>query len=192
MRRRQQPSSTKYLLHKNLFVLTVGSDLASQLLNGISLHQLALDEAISFCKANDAELIEVSAEELLPVLKLKDFDVVVIHDELRPLVSASQMQRTFDALGKFDAVRATMAFTETIKSLDSEHRLNETIDREKVRRISSPEVIKRSAINFSGSTTTWSVPLINGVRTTQVEADPQGIRVNNLQELKMLEALAQL
>ena len=128
----------------------------------------------------------------LPILKSKEFDVVIIHDELRPLVTASHMQRAFDALGQFDAVRATMAFTETIKSLDSEHRLNETIDREKVRRISSPEVIKRSAIDFQGIATTWSVPLVKGVKTTQVEADPQGIRANNLQELKMLEALAQL
>ncbi|MFM1757466.1 MAG: 2-C-methyl-D-erythritol 4-phosphate cytidylyltransferase [Actinomycetota bacterium] len=177
---------------KTLFVLIVGSDLASQLLNGISLHQLALDEAISFSKANNAEFIEVRREELLDTLKRKEFDLVVIHDELLPLVSINQMQRTYEQIGDFAAIRPTMAFTETIKSLDSDHRLNQTIDREKVRRISSPEVIKKSAIDFDGELTTWSVPLNTGVKTSQIESDPAGIRVNNLPEIKMLAALAQL
>ena len=180
------------MLNKNLVVLTVGSDLASQLINGITLHQLALGEALSFSKAIGAQFMEIKSDELLATLQNLDFDVVVIHDELRPLVSQAQMKRTFDALGDFDAVRPTMAFTETIKSLDSEHRLNETIDREKVRRISSPDVIKRSAIDFAGKVGTWSVPLIAGAKTSQIESDPQGIRVNNLSELKMLAALAQL
>ena len=177
---------------KTLIVLTVGSELASQLLNGISLHQLALGEAKSFSKAIGAELIEVKSEALLETLRNSEFEQVVIHDELRPLVSQAQMQRTFDALADFDAVRPTMAFTETIKSLDENQRLNETIDREKVRRISSPEVIRKSAIDFQGQITTWSVPLKAGAKTSQIESEPQGIRVNNLPELKMLAALAQL
>ena len=90
------------------------------------------------------------------------------------------------------AIRPTMAFTETIKSLDSEHRLNQTIDREKVRRISSPEVIRKSAIDFGGAIGTWTLPLINGAKTSEIESEPQGIRVNNPEELKMLEALLQL
>jgi hypothetical protein len=177
---------------KTLFVLIVGSDLASQLLNGISLHQLAFDEATSFSKANKAELIEVKREDLLETIKNREFDLVVIHDELVPLVSSEQMQRTFDEIGQFAAIRPTMAFTETIKSVDSNHRLNQTIDREKVRRISSPEVIKKSAIDFDGEITTWSVPLIAGAETSQIESNPAGMRVNNLAEIKMLAALAQL
>ena len=177
---------------KTLIALTVGSDLASQLLNGTALHQLALDEALSVSKEIGAELIEVKSENLLQTLKDKDFDLVVIHDELRPLVSRAQIKKTIESLGDFDAIRPTMAFTETIKSLDSEHRLNQTIDREKVRRISSPEVIRKSAIDFDGAIGTWTLPLINGAKTSEIESEPQGIRVNNPEELKMLEALLQL
>ena len=177
---------------KTLIALTVGSDLASQLLNGTALHQLALDEALSVSKEIGAELIQVKPEELLQTLKDKDFDLVVIHDELRPLVSKVQIKKTIDSLAEFDAIRPTMAFTETIKSLDAEHRLNQTIDREKVRRISSPEVIRKAAIDFDGSIGTWSVPLIDNAKTAEIESEPQGIRVNNLEELKMLEALLQL
>lgn len=177
---------------KTLVVLTVGSELASQLLNGISLHQLALGEAKSFSNSVGAEFIEVDSKALLETLKVKDFDQVVIHDELRPLVSQAQLQRTFEALGDFDAVRPTLAFTETIKAIDENQRLNQTIDREKVRRISSPEVIRKSAIDFQGQINTWSVPLKTGAKISQIESEPQGIRVNNLPELKMLAALAQL
>ena len=178
--------------NKTLVLLTVGSELASQLLNGISLHQLALGEAKSFSKAIGAELIEVKSEALLETLKISEFEQVLIHDELRPLVSQAQMQRTFDALADFDAVRPTMAFTETIKSLDAEHRLNQTIDREKVRRISSPEVIAKAAIDFAGQISTWSLPLKPNTQTVQIESDPRGIRVNNSEEIKILEALLQL
>lgn len=177
---------------KTLIALTVGSDLASQLLNGTALHQLALDEALSVSNDIGAELIKVKSEELLQTLKDKDFDLVVIHDELRPLVSKVQIKKTIDSLADFDAIRPTMAFTETIKSLDAEHRLNQTIDREKVRRISSPEVIRKAAIDFHGTIGTWRVPLIANAKTAEIESEPQGIRVNNPEELKMLEALLQL
>ena len=180
------------MVSKKLFCLIVGSDLASQLLNGYSLHQLALGDALAFSKAIGAELIEVKREDLISTLQSKEFDVVIIHDELLPLVSSDQMQRTFDELGQAGAVRPTMAFTETIKSLDAEHRLNQTIDREKVRRISSPEVITKAAIDFAGQISTWSLPLKPNTQTVQIESDPQGIRVNSSEEIKILEALLQL
>jgi 2-C-methyl-D-erythritol 4-phosphate cytidylyltransferase len=85
-----------------------------------------------------------------------------------------------------------MPFTETLKVVGPDQRLEATIDRDSVRRISSPEVIRKSAINFGGKATTWSVPLINGYQSCEVAADPQGIRINNGEELKMLEALLQL
>ena len=177
-------------------LVTVDSALVEELLNGVSLHQLALGEAITFSKANNGEVIEVNRSELLERIKTldsqSDSDVIVIHDALRPLVSAAQFQRTFDALGDLDAIRPTMAFTETIKSLDSEHRLNETIDREKVRRISSPEVIKRGAIDFGGRATTWSVPLKAGSKFGEVQADAESIRINCTEELQLISAFLQL
>ena len=173
-------------------ILCIDSPLVEELLNGVSLHQLALGEAITFSKANSAELIEVKRSELLERIKDLDTDVIVIHDALRPLVTAAQFQRAYDALDGLDAVRPTMAFTETIKSLDDERRLNLTIDREKVRRISSPEVIKRSAVDFDGAITTWSVPLKNGAKVGEVEADPESIRINSVEELRFLKALTEL
>lgn len=178
-------------------LLVADSPLVRELLNKVSLHQLALDEAISFSNENSGQLIEVDSDSLLETIKNLDSEIIVIHDALRPLVSAKQMQRTLDALGEFDAVRPTMAFTETIKSLDADNYLNQTIDREKVRRISGPEVIRKSAIDFDCSNSdkksrSWSVPLIAGAKVNEVAADPESIRINSVAELRYMNALLTL
>ena len=192
MRKRPQPSSTKFLRHKLSVILNVDSALADQQLAGISLFNRALSEATQFAEAHGADVVVIKDGTLQEHLPKIDAEIFVIHDALRPLVTAAQMQRTLDALGNCHAVRATMAFTETLKLVGSDGRLNATIDRDSVRRISSPEVIRKSAINFGGKLTTWSVPLINGYESCEVESDPQGIRINNSEELRMLEALLQV
>ncbi|MGI9198902.1 MAG: 2-C-methyl-D-erythritol 4-phosphate cytidylyltransferase [Candidatus Nanopelagicaceae bacterium] len=172
--------------------LIIDNPLAKKLLNGVSLHQLALDEANSFCERNNAKLIEVTQSNLLGAIKESGAEIVVIHDALRPLVSAVQFQRTFDALADSDAVRPTMAFTETIKALDEQGRLDQTIDREKVRRLSSPEIIKVSAIDFGGATNYWSVPLKAGAKLAEVSADPESVRINSESELAVMNAFLAL
>ena len=192
MRKRQRPSSTKFLPHKLSVILNVDSDLADQQLAGISIFDRALSEATQFASNNGADVVVVKDGNLQEHLQKIDAEIFVIHDALRPLVTAAQMQRTYEALGNCHAVRATMAFTETLKSVGADGRLEATIDRDSVRRISSPEVIRKDAINFGGKVTTWSVPLINGYESCEVESDAQGIRINNQAELKVLEALLQV
>jgi 2-C-methyl-D-erythritol 4-phosphate cytidylyltransferase len=192
MRKRQQPSSTKFLPHKLSVILNVDSALADQHLAGISLLSRAQSEATKFANNNGAELFVIKSENLLAQLKDIDSEIFVIHDVLRPLVTAEQMQRTYDALGNCQAARATMAFTETLKTVGIDGRLEATIDRDSVRRISSPEVIRKDAINFGGKMTTWSVPLINSFTSCEVESDAHGIRINSQPELKVLEALLQV
>ena len=192
MRKRLRPSSTKFLPHKLSVILIVDSALADQQLAGISLFDRALSEATQFAEKNDADVVVINDGALQDHLSKIDSEIFVIHDALRPLVTAEQMQRTYDALGDCHAVRATMAFTETLKTVGGDGRLEATIDRDSVRRISSPEVIRKSAINFGGKITTWSLPLINGYKSCEVESNPQGIRINNAAELRMLEALLQV
>ena len=192
MRKRQRPSSTKFLPHKLSVILNVDSDLADQLLRGISLFDRSLSEATQFATNNGADVVIIKDGKFEEHLQKIDAEIFVIHDALRPLVTAAQMQRTYEALGNCHAARAAMAFTETLKSVGIDGRLEATIDRDSVRRISSPEVIRKAAINFGGKVTTWSVPLINGYESCEVESDAQGIRINNLAELKILEALLQV
>jgi 2-C-methyl-D-erythritol 4-phosphate cytidylyltransferase len=173
-------------------VLNVDSALAESKLANVSLFDRAFSETTKFASNNGAEVIVIKDGKLQEHLQKIDAEIFVIHDALRPLVTAAQMQRTYEALGKCDASRATMAFTETLKTVGADGRLEATIDRDSVRRISSPEVIRKSAINFGGKLTTWSVPLVNGYESCEVESDAQGIRINNQEELKVLEALLQV
>ena len=53
-------------------ILCIDSPLVEELLNGVSLHQLALGEAITFSKANNGEVIEVNRSELLERIKTLD------------------------------------------------------------------------------------------------------------------------
>ena len=50
-------------------LVTVDSALVEEILNGVSLHQLALSEAITFSEANNGEVIEVNRSELLERIK---------------------------------------------------------------------------------------------------------------------------
>lgn len=178
--------------HKLSVILNVDSPLANQQLAGISLFDRALSEATQFAEKNGADVVVVRNGALQSEIKNIDAEIFVINDSLRPLVTAAQMQRTLDGLGECDAARATMAFTETLKSVGPNNRLEATIDRDSVRRISGPEVVRKAAINFGGKVSTWSLPLVNGFKSCEVESDPSGIRVNNEEELKLLEALLRL
>ena len=126
--------------------------------------------------------------ELAAAVKDLDFEIIAIHDAQRPLTRGAQFHRTLEGLFGCDAVRPSMAFTETLKSLTQEQVLNQTIDRTKVRRISSPEIIRRSVIDFDGTESTWALPLIDSARLSQVEADPESLRINTIEELTLMEA----
>ena len=129
--------------------------------------------------------------ELAKAIEPLDFEMVAIHDSQRPLTRSAQFHRTLEGLFGCDAVRPTMAFTETLKAINEQSELTHTIDRTKVRRVSSPEIIRRSVIDFSGSESTnsnWSLPLLPETRFSEVEADPESLRINSSDEVTLMEA----
>jgi 2-C-methyl-D-erythritol 4-phosphate cytidylyltransferase len=118
-------------------------------------------------------------------------DVVAIHDSQRPLTTIAQFQAAFDALtDDVDAVRPVAPFTETLKAVDAHGNIVETIDRTSMMRISTPEIIRVSAIDFDGNSSTWSVPLTSGAKITTVAAEPESLRVNSLAENHLAALLA--
>lgn len=197
-------------------LVTVYSPVAYQSLNGTDLITSAMRTANTFCKETSlpsklyivAEDInaaryatrnlsfEFGEIECLPSIPLAlanaikdlDFDIVAVHDAQRPLTRSTQFHRTLEGLFGCDAVRPTMAFTETLKAVNPERHLTHTIDRTKVRRVSSPEIIRREVIDFKGQPNTWSLPLIEKTRYSEVEADPESLRINNIDEVTLMEA----
>jgi len=126
--------------------------------------------------------------ELVKAVEPLDFEIIALHDAQRPLTRSAQFHRTLEGLFGCDAVRPSMAFTETLKEINNQSILTQTIDRTKVRRISTPEIIRRSVIDFAGAHSFWMLPLITEARLSQVEADPESLRINSAEEITLMEA----
>lgn len=131
-----------------------------------------------------------SPASLAAALKVaQPFDLVSIHDSQRPLTRTHQFHRTVEALiGDVDAVRPAAAFTETLKAVTPDEMIEKTIDRTSMLRISTPEIIRYSAIDFGGAGSTWFVPLKSDAKTAVVDADPESLRVNSVAEIALMES----
>ena len=197
-------------------VVTVDSDIAYQSLNDQNLISAALIAANEFCletslpnklyvAASDVEKVRKATEnlsfdfleikcnpsnpvELAAAIKDLDFEIIAIHDAQRPLTRSQQFHRALEGLFGCDAVRPTMAFTETLKAINDQSHLTHTIDRTKVRRVSSPEIIRRTVIDFDGQSDGWALPLLPEARLSEVEADPESLRINSADEVTLMEA----
>ena len=126
-------------------IVTVGSPVVYQSLDGENLLTAALSAAYAFCKetslpnklyvaASDIDVVreatkdltfefsEIKAEpnQLASAIKDLDFEMVAIHDAQRPLTRSAQFHRTLEGLFGCDAVRPTMAFTETLKAINGQ------------------------------------------------------------------------
>jgi len=121
--------------------------------------------------------------------KARQFDLLAIHDSQRPLTRTAQFHRTVEQLiGEVDAIRPAGAFTETLKAVTDDEKIERTIDRTSMLRISSPEMIRFSAIDFDHHESTWFVPLKAEARTATVDADPESLRVNSAAEIALMES----
>jgi 2-C-methyl-D-erythritol 4-phosphate cytidylyltransferase len=123
-------------------------------------------------------------------LRDAEVDLVMIHDSQRPLTNQAQFERVYAALvGGIDAVRPVSPFTETLKSIDASNFIDETIDRNSMMRVSTPELIRYSAIDFGADASTWFVPLTKIAKTAVVEADPDSARINSEKEIELMSYL---
>lgn len=116
-------------------------------------------------------------------------EAFIIHDASRPLTSPDQFSRIVEALtNSVDAVRPAIAFTETLKIIESDSLIKETLDRTSVRRISTPELIRTSSIDSGSKDCGWFLPLKKDARTEHVEGTPEALRINSVGERDLLES----
>ena len=128
--------------------------------------------------------------DLADALRGAEVDLVMIHDSQRPLTNQAQFERVYAALvSGIDAVRPVSPFTETLKSIDASNFIDETIDRNSMMRVSTPELIRYSAIDFGAVASTWFVPLTKNAKTAVVEADPDSARINSEKEIELMSYL---
>ncbi len=114
-------------------------------------------------------------------------DLVMIHDSQRPLTQQGQFERVFGALTTdIDAVRPVSPFTETLKSINADNFIDQTIDRTSMMRISTPEIVRFNAIDFDATESTWFVPLKSSAKSAVVDADADSARINSEKEIELM------
>ena len=147
-------------------------------------HNIAdLNCEVLICDPNSPASLAAALKQSTP------FNLVAIHDSQRPLTRTTQFHRTLEALiGDVDAVRPAAAFTETLKAVTPDQMIEKTIDRTSMLRISTPEIIRLSAIDFEGAGSTWFVPLKSDAKRATVDADPESLRVNSEAEIALMES----
>ena len=139
---------------------------------------------ILICEPNSPASLAAALKDSKPC------DLVAIHDSQRPLTRTNQFHRTVEGLiGDVDAVRPAAAFTETLKAVTPDQMIERTIDRTSMQRISTPEMIRFSAIDFDSQSSTWFVPLVNGAKIATVDADAASARINTEKEIELMSYL---
>jgi hypothetical protein len=117
-------------------------------------------------------------------------DLVMIHDSQRALTTAAQFDRVVQALTPgIDAVRPVSAFTETLKSIGTDQHIEATIDRNSMKKISTPELIRYGAIDFQGTSSTWFLPIKTDAHIATVDADSESARINSEKEINSMNHL---
>jgi hypothetical protein len=158
-------------------------------------HLAIAGSAADLAKVSDIDCEKIVCDpnkpgDLAGALRNADIDLVMIHDSQRPLTNQAQFERVYAALvGPIDAVRPVSPFTETLKSIDANNFIDETIDRNSMMRVSTPELIRYSAIDFAAVASTWFVPLTKIAKTAIVEADPDSARINSEKEIELMSYL---
>ena len=181
---------------KNQTILHTCIKAAQGFVASISGAHLAIaGTATDLAKVSDIDCEKIVCDSNKPVdfagaLRGAQVDLVMIHDSQRPLTNQAQFERVYAGLvGGIDAVRPVSPFTETLKSIDSNNFIAETIDRNSMTRVSTPELIRYSAIDFDAVESTWFVPLTKIAKTAVVEADPDSARINSEKEIELMSYL---
>jgi 2-C-methyl-D-erythritol 4-phosphate cytidylyltransferase len=146
-------------------------------------HANGFDCEVLICDPNNPASLAAAIKASTPT------DLVAIHDSQRPLTRTTQFHRAIEALiGDVDAVRPVSEFTETLKAINGDATIERTIDRTSMQRVSTPEVIRFSAIDFVAKESTWFIPLKSDAKISTVDADPESLRVNSLTEITLMES----
>ena len=144
---------------------------------------LDLDYEKIECNPNNAQEFAQSLRNATPA------DLVMIHDSQRALTTVAQFDRVLQALTpSIDAVRPVSAFTETLKAIGTDQYIAGTIDRNSMKRTSTPELIRHNSIDYKG-TSTWFVPIKAVAQIATVDADPESARINSEKEIELMKFL---
>lgn len=131
---------------------------------------------------------------------VEDCDRVLIHDAARPFLSEALILNTLAALtDDFDAAIAATKVTDTIKRADSQNVVSDTLQRDGLWAIQTPQVFHSDALERAlnasvqqRSRATDDASLIeqNGGKVTIVESSPRNFKITTKDDLLLAELIA--
>lgn len=127
-----------------------------------------------------------------------DCDVVLIHDGVRPFISAQEIERAVAVAARDGACIVAAPIRETVKRAGADGFICETVDRERLWGAQTPQCFLRSLFEEAmacalrdGFIGTDEACLVErtGVRVTIVEGDARNIKITTPADLAIAEAI---
>ncbi len=150
---------------------------------------------VSACVAGGATRGESVARALAEVPE--DAAVVLVHDAARPLLSDDVIERVLRALNEgWDGALPALRLADTIKRVDGEGRVVETLDRDELRAVQTPQAFVASVLrdayaegDVAGASDCSSLVEARGGRIKVVEGDPKLSKITDAADLGRIAAL---
>jgi 2-C-methyl-D-erythritol 4-phosphate cytidylyltransferase len=127
-----------------------------------------------------------------------EVEFVAIHDTARPCVTTEQINAVFHAAKEHGAAVLAVPVTETVKRVDKQHTVTETVERAGLWLAQTPQVFRRDWITAAyeqrsklGKTITDDAQLVEalGHQVRVVEGSPSNIKITRPADLYLAEAI---
>jgi len=122
-------------------------------------------------------------------------DLVLIHDGARPMISSALIDGVIEALSRAEGVVPAVAVIDTLKRVDADGRIIETVPRENLARVQTPQGFRFSTIldahrRFAGEALTDDAAVLErgGHAVLTVPGDDANIKVTTMNDLERLNA----
>jgi 2-C-methyl-D-erythritol 4-phosphate cytidylyltransferase len=125
-------------------------------------------------------------------------DLVLVHDAVRPVFSVAAADRAVEAARREGAAIVAVPARDTLKRVDSEQRIVETVDRSMVWHAETPQAARREVLEeafaraqadgFSGTDEASLIERI-GRRVVVVKGEPFNVKVTEPEDIPVVEAL---
>ncbi len=128
-----------------------------------------------------------------------EYDLVIIHDGVRPLITEKAIYRIIDAAKSYRAVISGLPAKETVKEVDSNQEVIGTFDRRRIWLIQTPQIFRyedilkahQKALQENWDEATDDSVLVEklGIKVNVIEGYEQNIKVTTRNDLELVKFL---
>ena len=125
-----------------------------------------------------------------------DVDFVAVHDAARPLLAKAWIDELFEAATQHDAVIPAIPAASTLKRVDKDHYIEETVSREGIWQAQTPQLFRREVLvdafaKRGDFNPTDEAQLVErqGQKVHVIEGSPMNFKITTYDDFKMAEAV---